>query len=280
MLNPSKAPTTWDHGLVPVYAAFGTFAVLVFYFLAEGEFSAVLTLSAIAECLAFCLLGVHALSTGSVQGISAKSLQLEAIALACRLSGTTWLEGYLPNDMTGDFVYQIVDAMALCMVLWLLHRVLVVQRKTYDSEDDCLPLTPFVVGSLVIGVLFHADLDDRPLFDTLWMTGLFIGAVAVMPQLWLMTRNRGNIPPMMSHFVAVMAMSRLLSGSYMWHAHEEITCEPWIKGVEHAGWAILAGHAVHLILLGDFAYFYVKNVATHGLRAPLDLSQAGQTWVV
>jgi len=272
----SKASTTQDP-LVLVYGVFATVAVLVFYFLAEGEFSAVLTLSAICECLAFCLLGVQALSTGSVHGISAKSLQMEAIALACRLSGTTWLEGYLPNDMSGDFFYQIVDALALVMVLWLLHRVLVVQRRTYDAEDDCLPVAPFAVGSLVLACLFHADLDDRPLFDTLWMTGLFVGAVAVVPQLWLMTRNKANVPPMMSHFVAVMAISRLLSGTYMWHAHEEITCEPWIVGVEHAGWAILAGHAVHLILLGDFAYYYVKNVATKGLRAPLELPQ---TWVV
>ena len=76
---------------------------------------------------------------------------------------------------------------------------------------------------------------------------------------------------MASHFVAVMAVGRMLSGSYMWHAHEEITCEPWIKGVEHAGYAILAGHAVHLLLLGDFAYYYVKNLASGGLCAPLEL---------
>jgi len=267
-----KAPPSQRPGVVLTYAVFVTVAVLVFYYLAEGEFSAVLTLSAVAECMAFCLLGVHALSTGSVHGISAKSLQLEAIALACRLSSTTWLEGYLPNDMTGDFMYQIVDAVALVMVLWLLHHVLVVQRRTYDADDDTVSVTPFAVGSLILAGLLHADLDDRPLFDTFWMTGLFVGAVAVVPQLWMMTRNREKVPAMMSHFVAVMAISRLLSGCYMWHAHEEITSEPWIKDFNHAGWAILAGHAVHLVLLADFAYFYVKNVATQGLLTPLELS--------
>jgi len=79
--------------------------VLVFHWIAEGEFSAVLTLSAVFQCLAFSLLGFHALSNGSVQGISSKSLQLEAIALACRLSSTIWFEGYLPSDQTGDFLY-------------------------------------------------------------------------------------------------------------------------------------------------------------------------------
>merc|ERR1719345_350108 len=107
--------------LVLVYATFIAIAVLVFHWIAEGEFSAVLTLSAVFQCLAFCLLGVHALTTASVQGISAKSLQLEAIALACRLSSTTWLDGYLPSDQSGAFLYQIFDAVSLCMVLWLLH---------------------------------------------------------------------------------------------------------------------------------------------------------------
>jgi len=272
-----KAPTTQRPGLALVYAVFASIAVFTFYFLAEGEFSAVLTLSAVCECMAFCLLGVHVLSTGSVHGISAKSLQLEAIALACRLSSTTWLEGYLPNDVTGDYLYQIIDAVALVMVLWLLHHVLIVKRKTYDADDDCLSVTPFAVGSLVLAFFLHADLDDNPLFDTLWMCGLFVGAVAVVPQLWLMTRNRTNVPAMMGHFVAVMAISRLLSGAYMWHAHEEITSEPWMKvkgkDFNHAGYAILAGHAVHLMLLADFAYYYVKNVATRGLSSPLELSE-------
>ncbi len=78
---------------------------------------------------------------------------------------------------------------------------------------------------------------------------------------------------MASHFVAVMAFSRVLSGTYMWYAHSEITCEPWIGDFNHAGYAILAAHAVHLLLLGDFAYFYGKNLAAlstgnvHGISA-------------
>jgi len=270
----SKVPATQPSGLVLVYGVFITTAVLVFHWIAEGEFSAVLTLSAVFQCLAFCLLGVHALSSGGIQGISAKSLQLEAIALVCRLSSTTWLDGYLPSDQTGDYLYQVFDALSLAMVLWLLHRVLNVQRKTYALDDDALPVTPFALGSLVLACLLHGDLDDRPVFDTLWMCGLFTGAVAVLPQLWVMTRNRTSAPAMTSHFVAVMAFSRMLSGSYMWHAHTEITCEPWIKDFNHAGYAILAGHAVQLLLLADFGYFYVKNLATRGLHSPLELPES------
>merc|ERR1719311_1430880 len=75
-------------------------------------------------------------------------------------------------------------------------------------------------------------------------------------------------------FVAVMGVSRVLSGSYMWYAYKEIDCKPLIGNFNHAGYAVLGAHAVHLLLLGDFAYFYLKNVTKSGLRAPLDLSES------
>lgn len=268
--------STHTSGAILVYVGFVSVALFVYHLIAEGEFSSVLTLAAVFQCLAFSLLGVQVLSTGSVQGISAKSLQLDAIALACRLSSTTWLQGYLPSDQSGDFLYQAFDAVSLGMVLWLLHRVMNVQHKTYEAEQDGLAATPFVVGSFLLACLFHADLNDRALFDALWMCGLFISAVAVLPQLWMMARVRGS-SALISHFIAVMAFSRILSGSYMWHAHEEITCEPWIGDFNHSGYAILAAHALHLVLLGDFAYLYGKNLATAGLNSPLELSEA---WIV
>jgi len=275
----SKVPST-QLGVVLVYAVFVTVAMLVFHWIAEGEFSSVLTLSAIFQCLAFSLLGVHALSTGSVEGISAKCLQLEALALACRLSSTTWLQGYLPDDPTGDHIYQVFDAVSLAMVLCLLHRVLKVQSQDIwaSVDGDTLPITPFAVGSLVLAALLHADLNERPIFDALWMCGLFAGVLAVLPQLWMMARSKATVPAMMGHFVAVMAFSRMLSGSYMWHAYPEITCAKYfIEGFNHSGYAVLAAHVVHLVLLADFAYFYVKNLATKGLHSPLEIPDS---WMV
>merc|ERR1719231_1426608 len=122
-------------GTILVYGIFLAVAGFVYHKIAEGEFSSVLTIAAIFQCLAFSLLGVQAL-TGSVSGISAKSLQLDAIALTSRLCATTWLEGYVPNDTTGDYLYQCFDGLSLCIVLWLVHRVLTVQKESYESEAD------------------------------------------------------------------------------------------------------------------------------------------------
>ena len=93
----------------------------------------------------------------------------------------------------------------------------------------------------------------------------------------MMARGQSSVAALTSHFVAVMAFSRVLSGAYMWHANEDVTCDPWIGEFNHAGYAILAAHAMHLVFLGDFAYYYVKNLATSGLQAPLELPEA---WIV
>jgi hypothetical protein len=272
----NKGPVTRSPMIMLVYMVFAAVSVLVFHWLAEGEFSGILTLSAVFQCLAFSLLAIQALTTG-VHGISAKSLQLDALALACRLSSTTWLQGYLPADQTGDYLYQAFDALSLAMVLWLLYLVMNVNKRTYDAAGDGLAAKPLAVGCFILAVILHGDLDDRPIFDSLWMCGLFISAVSVLPQLWMMTRGQGSTPALIGHFVAVMALGRILSGTYMWHAYEEITCEPWIGEFNHAGYAILAAHVVHLLFLADFGFFYTKHLATAGLQQPLHLSEV---WTV
>jgi hypothetical protein len=244
----------------------------VYHFVAAGEFSVILTMAVMFQCSAVALLAMHVLSKGNAKGVSARALCLEALSFACRLSSTTWLNGYLPVDASGDMVYQAVDVCSLLMVLGLLYHVLVQWRSTDEAGMDSLPVMPMVIGSLVVAAVFHADMNSRPLFDTLWMAGLLIGVVAVLPQLWLISHNGGVIQACEGHYIALMAVSRILSGTFMWHARHDITCTPWVEGWNHAVPAILFAHAVHLLLLGDFAYYYVKSVAVKGLSASIDLS--------
>ena len=79
------------------------------------------------------------------------------------------------------------------------------------------------------------------------------GFLLVLPQHWMMTHSRGGTPALASHFVAVMAFCRVPSGTYMWYAHSEITCEPWIGDFNHAGHAILAMNFECCAVLGKGA---------------------------
>jgi hypothetical protein len=257
------------------YIVAGCVALAVYNSVAEREYSSILTLAAIFQCLGAIFLCIQVVCSGSVHGISASSLKLDALSVSFRLSSTTWLNGYLPVDRSGDRVYQIFDALSLASFAFLLYRVLVVQRSTYQASKDSCMIRPLVLVSLVLAALLHGNMDNNPLFDTFWMTGLFLGVLAVLPHFWLIAQSGGQTDAMTSHYIAAMALSRVLSGMFMWEARFDITCSPWVSDFQHAIYTILGAHVVHLLLLADFAYHYATGVARKGFREPLQMD----TWI-
>merc|ERR550514_973413 len=89
--------------------------------IALKEFTAILTLSVFAQALSFLVLHMQISASRSVSGISGKTLILHAVKLCCRLGTTLWLDGYLPTDKSGDWIYQVGDVMSLLLVLRILH---------------------------------------------------------------------------------------------------------------------------------------------------------------
>lgn len=257
--------------VLAAYMLFTFGSLIVYHFVANGEFSSILTMAQMIQCLAFVLLVIKSCSQGSVAGISGKSLALEALAFVCRLSSTTWLNGYLPVDASGDFVYQAVDLCSLLLVLSLLYRAYLSHRWSYEEDADSLPVLPMIAVCFLLAALLHADMNSRPLFDTLWMAGLFLSVVSVLPQLWHINQTGGVIQACTGHYIAMLATSRALSGIFMWHARFDITCVPLLEGLNHAIWAILGAHMLHLLLLIDFGYYYVKAVTQQGLDFKIEL---------
>lgn len=257
--------------VLAAYMLFTFGSLIVYHFVANGEFSSILTMAQMIQCLAFVLLVIKSCSQGSVAGISGKSLALEALAFVCRLSSTTWLNGYLPVDASGDFIYQAVDLCSLLLVLSLLYRAYLSHRWSYEEEADSLPVLPMIAVCFLLAALLHADMNSRPLFDTLWMAGLFLSVVSVLPQLWHINQTGGVIQACTGHYIAMLATSRALSGIFMWQARFDITCLPLLEGLNHAIWAILGAHMLHLLLLIDFGYYYVKAVTQQGLDFKIEL---------
>jgi len=274
-----KAGKTLPSNMLIAYGFFILSAGGVWHLVADGEFSSILTMSVMVQCLAVVLLALQVVSTGSASGISARALSLDALAICCRLSSTLWLNGYLPVDASGDHIFQAVDICSLGVLAWLLHQVLVVKRHTYQADEDSLPILPIAVGALILAALLHGNMNGRPVFDTLWMAGLFLSAVAVVPQLFLITKTGGCVEALTSHYITAMAVSRVLSGMFMWHAFNDITCKAWITGFNHASWAIMAAHLLQMLLLGDFAYYYVKAVLASGLNCRVQTMEYGDCGV-
>jgi len=251
----------------------------VFHLISNAAYSSILTISAMVKCLAFALLIIQCLSAGSSTGISARALGLDAFALCCRLSSTLWLQGYLPVDASGDWVFQAADICSLILVFGLLYNVLVHQKDTYQGDEDSCPTFPLALLALILGVLLHGDMNSRPVFDTLWMTGLFVDVVAVLPQLWLISRTGKRAAALTSHYIAAMGLSRLLSGLFMYAARSEITCVEWVQGINHAVCAILYAHVLHFVFIADFAYYYMQAMSLQGLACSVAMGESLAFWV-
>jgi len=256
--------------VICAYAACAVAILTMYHTVGEEDFTSILTMSTIVQCLGISLLWIQVVSSGSVAGISASALKLDALAVAFRLSSTLWLHGYLPTDLSGEYLYQATDVVSLVMLLLLLRRMFVVKQGCQASED-AFRICPMLLACLALATVLHADMDEHPLFDTFWMAGLFCGVVSVLPQFWLMMEAGGRSPAMMGHYIAAMAMSRVMSGSFMWMARYDISCQYWIDGFEHATLAILLAHAIHLLLLCDFAYYYATSMVQHGMGGALEL---------
>jgi hypothetical protein len=259
--------------LIATYACFTGFSFVMYHHVAKGARSSTATFAVICQCLALALLALQITSSRSAKGISAKSIMLEAGALLCRLSGTTWRHGYLPVDASGDWLYQLVDVASLVLALWLLREVLYTKRFSYDDLNDMFPVCGVVLGCFVVGMLMHANNHDHALCDAAWMAGLLMSVVAVIPQYKLIMKSGDAVEALTSHSMAAMGVARFLSGMFMWRARKHITCDFWIQDFNHAIIVILGAHLLHLVILADFAYYYIKSVSTNGFRSRLDLSE-------
>merc|ERR1719335_144280 len=107
---------------------------------AEKEFTSILTLSVFAQALSFVLLQIQISLNKSVAGISGKTMIMHLVKLVCRLSTTLWLDGYLPMDKSGDWIYQVGDVVSLLMVFQILFSVFVSHKSSYQSDVDSLDL--------------------------------------------------------------------------------------------------------------------------------------------
>jgi len=233
------------------YMVFLAMAAVVYFIVANRQFASIQTVAGMTQCFSIVLLAMQVCLHRSVEGISGNSLAFHALAFACRLSGTTWLNGYLPVDASGDWIYQAFDVFSLLLTLGLFARVTTSSRK----KIEILGVVKVFVIAFGLASLLHANMDKRPLFDTLWMTGVFLTSVAMLPQLLVLHKLSAAANPLAGHALIVMAMSQILSAIYMWHARNDMTCDRWIEDFNHAAWAVLIAHILPVLAIGhtDFS---------------------------
>jgi len=255
-----------QHGNVLIgWLCFVGLGAWTYHELAQKEFTAILTLSVFAQALAFIFLYMEISSSKSVAGISGRTMIMHAVKLACRLSTTLWLDGYLPTDKSGDWIYQVGDVLSLLLVFQVLFSIFVAHKGSYQSSEDTLDVRNLIMAAFVLAVVVHPSLNAWTPFDILWTAHLYVDAVAMVPQLWMISKASGRVRGFTAHYIGATLLSNFLSGMFWFYASPELNEDS--SKVNIAGLAINGAHLVQLLLMLDVGYFYVKNLLSGNLCA-------------
>lgn len=242
------------------YVMFGLSVVACMMGVKDMNVSSSLTLGLGLQCLAFASLAALVDTQKGLKGVSIKMVKMYAGVSAVRLCSTTMKNGYLPDDKTGDFVYQMCDITSLFIAVGLIVRSKGAYRHSYNAEADSLNMMPAVAVCILMAVLVHGDLNASPLFDTIWMLSLNLDTVAMVPQLWMLTKVGGKVPSLMGHFIAIMVVSRMSCLFFWCLAYPELApLKGGYGGMNLPGLFIVMPQVAQVLIAGDFLYLYVKS---------------------
>ena len=236
------------------YFMFLLAAVVVARLFSDGDFSGIYTLGMAVQCLAFYMLYAKVNMQRSVAGVSAKTLEVYVLVFSFRLSSTLLRNGYLPMDYSGDFVFQISDILSLAMTITLLKCVRTTHKATYQLEHDSLEIARAIPLCIILAIFVHGQLNRSPFFDTMWTISMNLDTIAMLPQLWMLSKIGGEVEGMTSHFVALLALSRFCAFTFWFYGYVELQR----AGDVIAGFQLIGAHSLQVLLSLDFLYYYLS----------------------
>eukprot|EP00397_Hematodinium_sp_SG-2012_P056686 GEMP01070193.1.p1 GENE.GEMP01070193.1~~GEMP01070193.1.p1 ORF type:complete len:298 (+),score=35.98 GEMP01070193.1:208-1101(+) len=241
-----------NHFLTVTGVAVGALTVLPFvYIIFLGQVSMFMMLSLWILLLALVNLVFHIFRNQSVQGVSIKMIKMQMLSSATRLCTTTWLNGYVPTDWTGDGPYQILDIAIIFACIVILHCAYDRFPSTYDEQIDWLNLPVSVGICFIVAAFTHSSLNGRTLFDTFWTASLNLDTMSGLPQSLLLVRSTKRIPFVAGVYVFALFLSRATSLLFWYHGYKELNRTDCFI---FAGEAVMLSHLIALLLVTDFLW--------------------------
>merc|ERR1719321_16186 len=131
-----------------------------------------------------------------------------------------------------------------------------------------LPLLPPCV---ILAHFIHMTLSNSPFYDGLWATSTYVDTLAMLPQLWMLTKIGGYVEGMTSNFIAAMTLKTAMGLGFWLRAHKDVLKH---GSSELAINCVYGTFVVQLLLAADFMYYYGK-ARFSGKRLVLPENPAG-----
>ena len=154
-----------------------------------------------SHILSFIIL-LHKIVKGkSAAGISLRTQELYAIVFCSRYIDLFWNF----SSMYNWFLKVIFIGCSGAIVYFM--RFGPPQRATYDPEKDAFPVQYLLGPCALLGILINQD-HYSP-FEMVWAFSIYLEAVAILPQLFLL-QKQGEVENLTSHYVAALGAYRAL----------------------------------------------------------------------
>lgn len=234
-------------------------AFLVFMFFSSGDFSFLLTLSSLLSMFSFMMVALKIETGSSASGVSLKMMESYIIIFVSRLFAIIPFEGYLPFDKSGDWLYQLCEAMCLCLCGSIVYLLRGRYANTYNPDTDSFNHHWLMLAAACLAMIFHPNLNNFLPSDICWAFALYLESVAILCQLF-MFHKEGKAAPHTSHFLAAQALAKLLSFIFWASSFSELSNPNHYIKAFVGNW-VVAMQLIQLLVMGDFIYAYVRCVS-------------------
>lgn len=246
-----------------LYGSFAVGCLLVYYKLEappNAEYDYLITLAAGFQTLGFLAL-IADTADGAAEGLSEKTLWAFIVTHITRISTTSWGEGYIPEDNTGDvYLYQALEVIGVIALIFQVMRLGAVRssQEVGQSFERHSQLIAMCVVSAILAYFTKSTGHDDYYADLLWMFATWLEAMALGPQVHLLLTSAGStrIDESASHF-AMLTMTSALTDAFFWGRMMRDRYSEFQKDNEHQFFhAIGLATFMRVALSGVYVYLF------------------------
>lgn len=200
-------------------------------------------------------------SRKSVSGISGMTI----IMYACVFLMRTLLPVFLyAQKLADDIPCEVtVGVFSFLLVLDISKSVFVTYKSTYQSDLDTLKASYLLPACFALCALIHPTFSYWTWhYDYVWTFNMLIDVLALMPQVVMMSRGGGKVEAPIANFVAATCIAHF--GDII----HTLLIDIDVALTDPYGFVLaMSAQFVHLLLCGDFMYYYLKEKSQYGSPA-------------